>query len=300
MVYGFDRGLIAADPPITALALTRDPDVVLVGSQRGLVVCRGSDLRRDQPVDCGLESIHSIAMSPDGAHILLGGGSPGSQGIVQLRRWPELERLQTWDEHRDVVYDVAWREDGLEWVSVSWDGQTKMVAFGTDAASQTRTEHSAPVFSATYLGGHVLATAGADRTIVVSSTKPGSISRSLSQHTQGVHALAFQPKRAGSQQALLASASEDRTVRFWQAEISRMVRFHRFASIPRAIAWSRDGTQLMVGCDDGTVVMLDPVTLMTLNIGHYGVGIRNLLVDPRSGRIIASGGDKLWSIDMPR
>lgn len=289
-----------ADPPITALAFTKDQLQVISGSQRGLVVCNWPNLTQTRSFDCGLDNIHCIAPSLDRKELLVGGGRPGLSGVVQLRSWPELELKETWQDHRDVVYEVAWREDGSEWASVSWDGVCKVYAVNAKSAHSSKTNHSAPLFAATYLGGRTLATAGVDRTIVVSNTESGKVIRSLTQHTKTIHALASQPSRADVPQRLLASASEDRTVRFWQAEIGRMVRFLRFASIPRAIAWSPDGSRLVVGCDDGTVNEVDPDSLSVQIIAKKGIGVQNIIVDAGYKHIVATGGEELWSIQIPR
>lgn len=269
-----------AQPPVTALAFSADYKHVIAGSQLGLLIedWPGLDSRRSKSLE--LDSIHDVSFSPDGSHLLIAGGSPGVAGTVQLRRWPDLALVRSWSEHQDVVYAVAWRADGKEWVSSSWDGYCRVCKIDALVSHATMSSHSGSVFAATYLPSGQIASAGADRTIVVWDSSSGQPSKVLRQHTGSVHALAFQfGEIANGREPLLASASEDRTVRFWQPSIGRMVRFHRFKSTPRAIAWTRDGRWLMVGCDDGKVFQLDPIQLTTEELLLQNGSVLNLVVD---------------------
>ena len=232
--------------------------------------------------------------------MLVAGGSPGLTGVVQMRSWPDLKLEQSWSEHQDVVYNVAWRGDGQEWVSVSWDGYCRVYGLNGKASHITMTSHSAPVFAATYLLDGTVATAGGDRTIVVWNSATGLTLKVLRQHTGTVHTLAPQPVREGGQESLLASASEDRTVRFWQPTAGRMVRFHRFASTPRSIAWTHDGSFLIVGCDDGAVVRLDPVSLTSLFLTKQKASVLNILVGPRDEWLSLSAGSEWIAIELPK
>ncbi len=289
-----------ADSPITSLVFSLDSQSVIAGSQRGLVVRDWSSFSLVRTKDCELDSIHDISVSPNGNQVLVAGGSPGSQGVVQMRSWPDLELERSWTEHQDVVYKVAWRADGQEWASVSWDGYCKVYGPNAKASHITMTSHSGPVFAATYLLDGSVATAGGDRTIVVWNSGSGQSLKVLRQHTGTVHALASQTLCEGVQECLLASASEDRTVRFWQPSIGRMLRFHRFESTPRSIAWTRDGRFLIVGCDDGSVFRLDPISLTVLFLIKQEASVLNILVGPRDERLGLSEGSELKAIELRR
>ena len=279
-----------AEPPITALAFTLDGQQVIAGSQRGVRIHDWPSLSLVQSKDCELDSIHDISVSPDGGQLLVAGGSPGELGVVQLRSWPSLDLVRSWREHQDVVYKTAWRSDGKEWVSASWDGYCRVCRLDAEASHVKMTSHSGPVFAATYLSDGSVATAGGDRTIVVWNSSSGQSTRVLRQHTGSVHALALQPASDGGLERLLASASEDRTVRFWQANLGRMVRFHRFSSVPRSIAWTHDGRWLIAGCDDGTIVQLDPVTLMSAVLSQQEASVLNILAEAKGEELCISVG----------
>ena len=287
-----------AQSPITASVFSSDSKWVLAGSQQGVAIFSWPELKQSRIVDCGLDSIHAMAMSKDGKRLYVGGGSPGRCGIVQQRDWPDLKLERTWNDHPDVVYAISLNEDCEEWCSASWSGDCKVYALDAASCHHIVTAHSAPLFAANFISNHLLVTAGVDRTIVLSDTRTGKSLHVLKQHTKSVHALAYQPRINEGQPSLLASASDDRTVRFWQAEIGRLVRFHRFESIPRTIAWTNAGDQLIVGCDDGTVWQLDPLSLATTVIAKQKIGIQDLLVDPNSDKLAISVGASLSALRL--
>ena len=291
-----DTRVCMAEPPITALAFTLDRQQVIAGSQRGVMIHDWPSLSLMQSKDCGLDSIHDISVSPDGGYLLVAGGSPGELGVVQLRSWPALDLVRSWREHQDVVYKTAWRSDGKEWVSASWDGYCRVCLPDAEASHVKMTSHSGPVFAATYLSDGSIATAGGDRTIVVWNSSSGQSTRVLRQHTGSVHALALQPASERGLECLLASVSEDRTIRFWQPNIGRMVRFHRLISIPRSIVWTQDGRRLIAGCDDGTIVQLDPVTLTSTVLSQGEASVLNILTEPKRQELCISLGPELMKL----
>jgi WD40 repeat protein len=60
---------------------------------------------------------------------------------------------------------------------------------------------------------------------------------------------------------MVASLSDDRTVRLWQPTLGRLVRFARFKTRPSAAQWTADGRRLVVAFVDGRVRVLDPDTM---------------------------------------
>jgi WD40 repeat protein len=88
----------------------------------------------------------------------------------------------------------------------------------------------------------------------------------------------------------IATCSADRTVRFWQPTIGRLVRFARLDSEPLAIAWLPDGSQLAVTSVDGHVRLLDPITLkITQDSAAIEGWAYSLAVHP-GGKALAVGG----------
>ena len=60
---------------------------------------------------------------------------------------------------------------------------------------------------------------------------------------------------------MVASAAGDRTIRFWQPTIGRVVRYVRLESAPLDIAWLNDESHSAAACVDGHVRIIDADTV---------------------------------------
>ena len=91
---------------------------------------------------------------------------------------------------------------------------------------------------------------------------------------------------------MVASAAGDRTIRFWQPTIGRMVRYVRLAAEPLNIAWLRDGSRIVASCVDGQIRVVDPdevkvtQTLHSIDGWAYAVTIH-----PTDGSILVGGSN---------
>ncbi|MCC6510436.1 MAG: WD40 repeat domain-containing protein, partial [Pirellulaceae bacterium] len=139
-----------------------------------------------------------------------------------------------------------------------------------------------------------------DQTIQLWSVASGQRERGLDNHTGTIHDLAVQPSagQAGSAPPLMATVSEDRSVRLWQPTIGRLVRFARLDSVPRCVQWGEsvgkatDGRKtLIVGCDDGSVRVLDTDDMSIIqSISTPIRPIYELVIVP-GGREVIVGGE---------
>ncbi|MGH9349633.1 MAG: KGGVGR-motif variant AAA ATPase, partial [Vicinamibacterales bacterium] len=94
--------------------------------------------------------------------------------------------------------------------------------------------------------------------------------------------------------ARLATGSDDRTVRVWDAASGRLVQTlegHR--SWVRSVAWSPDGARLATGSDDRTVRVWDAAsgTLLRTLEGHRH-GVDSVAWSPEGARLASGSGDK--------
>jgi WD40 repeat protein len=249
-------------PPITAVAIAPDDGTIVAVSQAGVVRYRLPELA---VVGQSIESapnLHCVAFSPSGSLLAVGGGYPAQQGTIDIFDWPSMSTRRQIQAHQDSVMDTAWRDESTL-ISVGLDRQVFRWDLATDDEPASLTGHSAGVTAVCLVDDRaLLISGGIDHSLRVWEVATGNLIRSLAIHTRPITALKSQPHAAGL--PMIASASEDRTIRFWQPTIGRMVRFVRLDSVPLCIAWTPGGESVVVGCADGNLRVVDPVTVQIL------------------------------------
>jgi len=246
---------------VTALAFDATGERVVVGSQAGLEVRDWPTLDVVGRLETELAHVNDLAFSPDGRTLAAAGGAPAEDGVWELFTWPSGELVRRQRGHDDLVYDVAWRDDGASFASAAADRMARVWRVGEEDALVELAGHSRGVTSVTWLpGAEVIVTAGLDHSLRAWEAGTGNLTRSLDNHTEPVLGLAVRPENGGGL-PLLASISADRTLRLWQPTIGRLVRFARLSAEPLAVAWTHDGRLLIVSCTDGQVRVIDPDTV---------------------------------------
>lgn len=251
-----------AAPPIAALAVTPDGKQFLVGSQAGVVIHDAADLSQTGTIKTELEHVHDLQFSPDGKQLIIAGGTPDETDLVEILSWPGRERLKRITAHKDLIYRVAWSPSGAEFATASADGTCRVFGSRTFREQTQYTGHSRPVLAIAYLpDGKTLVSAGVDQTLQLWDGRTGQRIRALDNHLGPVNDLAVRPQQDANSLQVVATVSDDRTVRLWQPTIGRLMRFAKLESPPRCVAWSRDGGYLVVGCNDGRIRRINPDTL---------------------------------------
>jgi WD40 repeat protein len=245
-------------PPITAVAFAPEGDAVVVGSQAGVEVRTWPALQQTTKLPAELANVHDLAFSPDGKMLAVAGGEPGAEGTVELYGWPQRHLIRRVSPHEDVVYAVAWRSDGKQLALASGDQRVGLLTIAADTSARYLDGHSRAVLAVAFLAhdGSLLS-GGVDASIRLWDTSANSSRRTLTNHTRTVNDLKVRPSLDDQTLPIIATASDDRTVRFWQPTIGRLVRFARLESAPLALAWSPDGKLLWAACRDGHVCGID-------------------------------------------
>lgn len=261
----------APAPPIVALAVTPDGSQVITGSQAGIQIVSLPDLKHVRTLPTKLEHVHDLEFSPRGDLLTACGGSPGERGAVELWPWPAGELKATLTAGDDAAYDVAWNADGTQVAVAGADKAVRLFRIdladgGTPRVPATLRPHSAAVLAVAWLpaSDHVLS-AGVDQAIRVLKPAAGETVRSLDNHTAAVRDLAVRPSRHNGP-PVIASAGADRTVRFWQPTIGRLVRFARLPVAPTAICWTENATHVLAVCEDGHLRAIDYETLAVMEL----------------------------------
>jgi len=286
----------AADPHITAAVRIPGTGQILTAGPEGV---NAPGFRTSQSV------VHDLAFSPDQHRLTVAGGAPGESGQVELFAWPAgpqpddpdasrpAEPLWTAQTHADVVYSVDWARDGHLLAVAGHDPVCVLLDAATGTVRSRLSGHSRGLTAVRFAGleSQTLITASLDGSIRVWGVASGRCERTLAQHTGPVTGLAVRPQTDGDgSPPFLVSISSDRTVRFWQPTIGRLVRFARLPVQPLAVVWSPDGRYAIVSGADGRVRLIDPDTAQ-IDRDLPGIPGRAwcLTVDPEGASVVVAG-----------
>lgn len=263
------HGARASEPPITALAVL-DDERVLVASNAGMRIIRLSDQETEHLFPQTPSMIHKIKVA--NKRILAVGGEPDESAWARLFRqveMPDREHdflafpIAKIDQFADCIFDAALAPDGRRILLVSLDGQARIEPIDGDGESVVFRGHSAGVTGAVWLDSNTVATSSRDASIRVWNANNGDLVRTLAQHTGEVMHLRRSPngELSNDQRPLVASAGLDKTIRFWQPTIGRLVRFCRLeGQSANCLAWTLEGESLVVGTTAGRLLWIDPQT----------------------------------------
>lgn len=267
--------------PITCLEVSQDGQWLIDGSQLGIRIRRWSDLTVDRRLELNFQQLHDVCLSPDSSTLAIAGGNPAEHAVVEMYSWPELQPLWTQEFSTDVVYTMAFDPEGKQLVVGGHDHSVSLINASSGDLMRTLRGHSKPVTGVACLanGKHMLS-CSIDQSIRVWDLQKGSLIRSLSNHTRAIHQVAAAADKTGTL-PMVASVSEDKTVRFWQPTIGRMVRFVRLTDPVTAVAWSKNGERVFVGMKDGSTNAVDVQTLqVTPLVAPLDGWIHEIVVHP--------------------
>ena len=285
---GNDNHQPSVMPPITSLVLTQDGKIIVASSQAGLHVYEYPSLKLQRTIKVKAHNIHDLAFSPDGEMLAVGGGNPATEGIVEVLSWSEGRSLIVLKGHRDSVTSLAW-QDSSSIASGSLDRLIILWNIKKGTQTQVFKGHSKGVSSLCFLNDtDTLISTGIDQNVRVWDATTGELQRSLNNHTMTVHDLALRPNNSGL--PMVASASDDQTVRFWQPSIGRMVKFARLKTALLNVAWLNNGSRIAATGIDGSVYIIDPNTVEVKTMIPAIEGwVYSLIVHPTDSNIIVGG-----------
>lgn len=251
--------------PATALACSPDGQWLVTVGESELCVHDARSLAVVQrlilpvPFSCDVRFLSAV-------QLVVAGGTPGESGELIILHANDaatfrLETAQRLAAGSDVLSAAVRGADGL--VAGGFDRALyRGLSTDENPRETIAAAHSKPITDVVSdATGKMLISCGADSTIRVWDSGSMTQQRALNNHARAVRGLALRPQTEAAALPLLASAADDRTVRFWQPTIGRMVRFKRLKSPATCVTWLDDGSNAVVGCRNGRVCFVDPVRL---------------------------------------
>ena len=290
----------AADPPVTAMAFAPGGESLVAVSQSGLQIRAWPGLEVLREAKVTIPNLHCCQFSPSGHRFAIGGGYPSEEGVVKVYSWPELKLLKTDTGHDDSVVAISWRDD-QQMVTASLDRMIHSIESGSDSSTAIKLSgHSRGVTALCVLSdATTLVSGGEDQSLRVWNLMEQRLVRSLNQHTGPIHAIAARHSTEGL--PMVASAAADRTIRFWQPTIGRMVRYARLSAEPLAIAWL-DDRRVAAACNDGRLRVVDSIEVAVTNDTEALDGwAYAIAVHPNDGTLAIGGsGGVIRRIELAR
>ncbi len=240
---------VRAASPATAIAFQRTHGQWVTAQGSELVVWDELCQIEQRRMETKIAKIHDLKFSANGSQILIAGGVPGEEGVLEQYTWPKFQLLARRVIPGDTLLRIDWHSSqGLIAVAAA----TGKLLLLDDQELESRWEVDAHPNGCTavqlFPELSLLASGGNDSAIRLWKIEDGAAVRSLSQHTAGITQLLSTPSEFDSK-VHMVSISRDQTVRLWDPETGRLVRFVRLAAVPNEAVWEKPKL-------DGVVPML--------------------------------------------
>ncbi len=271
--------------PVAAVTFSPDGKWLAAGGYGHVTVWDLATVRPVAELTNVLGAVNDLRFSPDGSLLAVAGGQPSAKGDLRLYRVADWKLTATLRGHADVVFCVAFRPDGKQLASASYDKTIGLWDLATHKLVRTFTDHSDFVYTVAFSpDGKWLISGSKDRSVRVREAATGKPVVTCSGTEQDVLAVAVRPDGKA-----MVSAGLDSPLNWWNPQTGeriRQQRGHRLAV--HEICFSKDGKLVASASADRTVRLWNGNTgalLKTLTVGSVAYAVA---VSP-NGKLVASG-----------
>ncbi|MGE3818427.1 MAG: c-type cytochrome domain-containing protein [Isosphaeraceae bacterium] len=241
-------------PSVTALEFRGDGRLLAVGTHGAVALWDLHDGRPAEVLGDLPGPVHALAFSGDGKRLAVGTGQPARSGLVRVYAVPGGTVLHEFEGHADVVFGLAFRPDGGQLASASFDQTVRLWNLAIGRAEGVFRGHSDFVYDVGYdRDGKSLWSVGKDQSVKRFDGATLKELRTYSGHNDDVLALAVAP-RGGR----FVSAGHEPQLRWWEADGEKPFKTVGGHSGPvQRLTFSGDGRRLISASGDGTVRLWD-------------------------------------------
>ena len=185
--------------------------------------------------------VFAIALSPDEKYLAVGGILHNSihkeTGAIKIYSYKTGKVLQILKSHENVVFDLAFSEDGKYLISGSADNTAKVWRVRNWSLERTFKNHSAQVYAVKFIGDRKIVTAGYDNRIILSNIGGRKIGEY--KHSEKLQYLAVSSK-------YIATCGFGKEILIFDRDLN-LVKKIKSETVPTGLNFSPNGKYLIAG-----------------------------------------------------
>jgi WD40 repeat protein len=281
--------------PVAAVVFSPDGKYLAAGSYGQVAVWDVKAGKLARLLTNVLGAVNDLKFSPDGSLLAVAGGQPSAKGDLRFYQTEGWKLVGVLRGHDDVVFSVAFRKDGKQLASASFDHNVTLWDVAEKKAIKTFHNHSDFVYAVAFdPSGNYLYSASKDKTVQMIDVATGKSKFTFSGGDQDILAVAISPDgktllSAGFDAGILvwnpatgekvktaaghtngtheivfstkgnlyASGGADKTARVWDAAAGTPVKAFSVGSSVYAVGFSPDAKLLATGSADGITRLWD-------------------------------------------
>lgn len=274
-------------PAASSLAFVGDGPTLAVGTYGQVTLWDLATRTAIRTLDGLTGPVLALASGPDGTILAAGAGLPARSGVIHLYAMPGGRLLRTLEGHRDVVAGLAFRPDGKEIASASYDGTVRTWEVATGKPAGVFKGHSDFVYDVAYWpDGKSILSASKDRTVKrIDAAKMVEL-RTFGEHNDDVLALAVRPDGTS-----FLSAGNEPQLRSWTIDAEKSSkRVGAHGGPVHQLAFSRDGKRVASASGDQSIRVFDGANVAPLRSLPGPTEWQYAVAISADGRRVAGGG----------
>ena len=243
-------------PSVTALAFRGDGRLLAVGTYGALVVWDLIDGRPALTIADLPGPVQALIFSRDGKRLAVGSGLAARSGVVRVYDVPGGALLNDFQGHDDVVAGLAFRPDGGQLASASYDQTVRLWDLILGRPAGVFRGHSDFVLDVSYdRDGKTLLSASKDRGVKRIDVARLKEVRTYSDHDDDVLAVAVAPDDGRGR---FVTAGNEPQLRWWSRDSEKPnQKIGGHGGPVHQLAFSANGARLISASGDGSVRLWD-------------------------------------------